>query len=125
METEAIKYFVNAAQKLDQANKELFKPEEDIVTYLVCKNSQYAIENYLKGYLLRKGIEPNEHETIDSLYEQCKKINKDFEKVDLSEFNCKSSLDLDSKYCNNVSKVNKCFDAADSLDTFLRQQKII
>lgn len=125
METEAIKYFVNAAQKLDQANKELFKPEEDIVTYLVCKNSQYAIENYLKGYLLRKGIEPSEHQTIDSLYEECKKINKDFEKVDLSEFNCKSSLDLDSKYCNNVSKVNKCFDAADSLDTFLRQQKII
>ncbi|PKQ46888.1 HEPN domain-containing protein [Confluentibacter flavum] len=125
METEAIKYFVNAAQKLDQANKELFKPEEDIVTYLVCKNSQYAIENYLKGYLLRKGIEPNEHQTIDGLYEQCKIINKDFEKVDLSEFNCKSSLDLDSKYCNNVSKVNKCFDAADSLDTFLRQQKII
>ncbi|WP_100613435.1 HEPN domain-containing protein [Confluentibacter citreus] len=125
METEAIKYFVNAAQKLDQANKELFKPEEDIVTYLVCKNSQYAIENYLRGYLLRKEVEPSEYKTIASLYEQCKKINKDFEKVDLSEFNCKSSLDLDSKYCNNVSKVNKCFDAADSLDTFLRQQKII
>lgn len=125
METEAIKFFVNAAQKLDQANKELFKPEEDIVTYLVCKNSQYAIENYLKGFLLRKGVEPTKHQTIDSLYEECKKINKDFEKVDLSEFNCISALDLNSKYCNNVYKVNKCFDTANSLNTFLRQQKII
>lgn len=53
MENEAIKFFVNAAQKLNQANKELFKPEEDIVTYLVCKNSQYAVENYLKGYLFK------------------------------------------------------------------------
>ncbi|MDA9775508.1 HEPN domain-containing protein, partial [Algibacter sp.] len=81
MENEAIKFFVNAAQKLNQANKELFKPEEDIVTYLVCKNSQYAVENYLKGYLFKEGIKPNEDETIDSLYEQCKKINKGFEKV--------------------------------------------
>ncbi|WP_142784190.1 HEPN domain-containing protein [Changchengzhania lutea] len=125
MENEAIKYFVNAAQKLNQANKELFKPEEDIVTYLVCKNSQYAIENYLKGYLLKKGFNPSEYKTIDSLYEQCKRINKDFEKVDLSDFNCKASPSLESKYCNDVSKVSKCFDAADELDTFLRKEKII
>lgn len=73
MENEAIKFFVNAAQKLNQANKELFKPEEDIVTYLVCKNSQYAVENYLKDYLFKEGIKPNEDETIDSLYEHYKK----------------------------------------------------
>jgi len=125
METEAIQFFVKAAQKLNQANKELFKPEEDIVTYLVCKNSQYAVENYLKGYLLKKGVKPNENETIVSLYEQCKKINKGFEKLDLSDFNCKSSHNLETKYCDNVSKVNKCFDAADNLDTFLRREKII
>lgn len=125
MEKEAINFFVNAAQKLNQANKELFKPEEDIVTYLVCKNSQYAIENYLKGYLLKKEIEYDENETIDSLYKKCKKINKGFENVDLSDFNCKVSNDLESKFCNNVSKVSKCFDAADELDTFLRKEKII
>ena len=125
MENEAIKFFVNAAQKLNQANKELFKPEEDIVTYLVCKNSQYAVENYLKGYLFKEGIKPNEDETIDSLYEQYKKINKNFENVDLSDFNCKSSRNLETKYCDNVSKVNTCFDAADNLDTFLKREKII
>ena len=61
---------------MNQANKELFKPEEDIATYLVFKNSQYAVENYLKGYLFKEGIKPNEDETIDSLYEHYKKINK-------------------------------------------------
>jgi len=125
MENEAIKFFVNAAQKLNQANKELFKPEEDIVTYLVCKNSQYAVENYLKGYLFKEGIKPNEDETIDSLYKHYKKINKNFENLDLSDFNCKSSHYLETKYCDNVSKVNTCFDAADNLDTFLKREKII
>ena len=124
MENEASKYFLNAAQKLNQANKELFKPEEDVVAYLVCKNSQYAIENYLKGYLIKSGIDTSSFKTINSLYEQCVKVNKNFEKVDLSDFECKSH-NLDSVYCNKVSKVSGCFDIADSLDTFLRREKII
>ena len=124
MENESSKYFLNAAQKLNQANKELFKPEEDIVTYLVCKNSQYAIENYLKGYLLKNGVNPTEHKTINSLYEQCIIINENFKNVDLTEFKCKAH-NLDSRFCNEVSKVNNCFDIADSLDTFLRREKII
>ncbi|MFI1745086.1 HEPN domain-containing protein [Thalassobellus sediminis] len=124
MENDASKLFVNAAQKLNQANKELYKPEEDIVTYLVCKNSQYAIENYLKGYLLKNEVATSEDETIESLYKKCKKINKKFEKVSLTGFDCKA-LDLDSRYCNEISKVNNCFDIADSLDTFLRKEKII
>jgi HEPN domain-containing protein len=124
MEQKAEKFLLNAVQKLNQANKELFRPEEDIVAYSVCKNAQYAIENYLKGFLLKKGVEPTPFKTIESLYEQCKLINKAFKEVDLSEFNCMSHS-LDSRYCNQVSKVSHCFDAADSLDTFLRQQKII
>ncbi|MGB5417786.1 HEPN domain-containing protein [Algibacter sp.] len=124
MENNASNFFVNAAQKLNQANKELFKPEEDVATYLVCKNSQYAIENYLKGYLLKNDIDPSSFKTINSLYEQCLRINKKFEKINLEGFDCKAH-NLDSRFCNEVSKVNNCFDIADSLDTFLRREKII
>ena len=124
METEAIQFFVKAAQKLNQANKELFKPEEDIVTYLVCKNSQFAIENYLKGYLLKNGVDVEDSNTIDSLYNQCLVINKNFDKVDLSDFQCKGH-DINSRYCTEIPKVTNCFDAADNLDTFLRKEKII
>ena len=125
MEHDASKSFLNAAQKLNQANRELFKPEEDIVTFLVCKNSQFAIENYLRGFLIKNDVDPTAYDTIDSLHKQCKKINKGFGKLDFSEFNCKTSAEMESKFCNDVSKVSKCFDATDNLDTFLRQQKII
>jgi HEPN domain-containing protein len=124
MENDASKYLLNAAQKLNQANKELYKPKEDIVSFLVCKNSQFAIENYLKGYLLKNEVDPSEFNTISSLLEQCKLINKEFEKLNLTEFDCKS-VDTDLRFCNDVSKVSKCYDIADSLDTILRQQKII
>lgn len=120
----AHKLFEEAAEKLNEANEQLFRPEEDIVTYTVCKNSQFAIENYLKGFLAQHGVDPGDYKTIDGLYKQCKKINKNFEKVDLSEFECKAHK-IDSRYCDEVSKVSNCFDVADSLDTFLKRENII
>ncbi len=95
-----------------------------MVTYAVCKNSQFAVENFLKGFLLKNDMDPTHYKTINSLYEQCKRINKNFEKVNLTEFSCKTH-DMDSRYCNEIEKVSNCFDAADNLDTFLRQEKII
>lgn len=124
METKAKQLFIDASKKLNEANIELYRPKEDVVSYVVCKNSQYAIENYLKGFLLKNDVTTNDYETIDSLYKQCVIINKDFEKVNLSDFNCKSH-NIDARYCNEVSKVSNCFDFANSLNTFLKQQKII
>lgn len=124
MKNKASKLFDDAIEKLNEANEELFRPEEDVVTYKVCKNSQFAIENFLKGYLLNKGIDPSQYKTIDSLYKRCKVVDKKFEKIDLSDFACKS-YKLDSRYCNEVKKVSDCFAAADNLDTFLRKEKII
>ncbi|MEJ2112761.1 MAG: HEPN domain-containing protein [Flavobacteriaceae bacterium] len=124
MEIKAKKLFEEAVDKLNAANKELYRPEEDIVPYSVCKNSQHAIENFLKGYLLKKGIETSNLKTIKSLYDECIKVNKKFEQIDLSDFECKS-YNTDNVYCNEVSKVSSCFDIADSLDTLLRREKII
>ena len=124
MNDKANKLFDDAIEKLNEANEELFKPEEDIVSFVVCKNSQFAVENFLKGFLLQNGVDPSNFKTIDSLYEKCKSINKNFEKVNLSDFECKSHK-LDSRYCNEVSKVSNCFEIADSLDTFLRKEQII
>jgi len=124
MNVKANELFDDAIEKLNEANEELFKPKEKIASYLVCKNAQYAIENFLKGFLLQNGIDPDNFKTIDSLYEQCKLINSRFKEVDLSDFGCKSHT-IDSKHCDEVSKVSNCFVAADNLDTFFRLEKII
>jgi HEPN domain-containing protein len=124
MERKAIKHFVNAQNKLKEAKQELFRPEEDIVSYLVCKNSQHAIEDYLKGYLVKNGVQTENLTTIENLFDQCVSINPNFKKVDLSDFQCKGH-DVDSRFCNEIPIVTKCFDAADNLDTFLRKEKII
>ena len=63
--------FLNEAEKkLKLAKEEMFKPAEDFVSYSVCKNSQFAIENFLKGFLTKNEVKINSNETITSLYEK-------------------------------------------------------
>tara|TARA_R110000772_G_scaffold139989_2_gene249102 strand:- start:305 stop:682 length:378 start_codon:yes stop_codon:yes gene_type:complete len=124
MKEKAHKLFKDAYEKLDQANTEISRPEEDIVSYLVCKNAQVAIENYLKGFLFQNGVDASNYRSIDALFQQCRLINDKFEKVKLSTINCKSE-EFSTSYCNDISRVSNCFNIANDLDTFLRKEKII
>ena len=124
MEDRAKILYEEAVQKLKQANDELCRPEEDVVAQLVCSNAQYAISNYLRGFLLENGIKSNSEDSIDALYEQCKRINGNFSEVHLSGFECNAHKD-ESRFCNESSQFSRCFDIADSLDTFMRREKII
>lgn len=124
MKTKATKLFDDAAAKLNQAKDEIYKPKEDVVSFLVCKNSQFVIENYLKGYLFKNSINPDNYQTIDELHAKCKEINKRFEKIDLSALQC-TSKNLETRACTDIEKVCSCFNAAESFHNFLRQEKIV
>lgn len=124
MKDKALELFEEAIQKLRDANEELCRPEEDVVSALVCSNAHAAIENYLKGFLALNSIDPGAEATIDGLYEQCRRLNNHFEEVHLSGFDCHAHKD-ESRFGNKSSKYSRCFDIADSLDTFLRRERII
>ena len=124
MKERAEALFKEAVKKVSEANEELCRPEEDVVSVMVCKKAQRATENFLRGFLLQQGVEPGIEKTLDELYQNCILINPNFSLVDLSSFDCRS-LHLDSRQCNEVAKVNSCFETAAKLDTFLRDEKII
>ncbi len=123
METKAKGLFEEAFKKLDAAHEECCRPEEDVVSYLVCKHSQVAIENFLKGYLLKNEIDPENYGNINRLYEKCLEMNAGFSEIDLSNFTCKSYRP-DSRSCNSISKVSGCFEIAGNLNSFLQKEKV-
>lgn len=123
MEANAAVLFEKAALNLKRANKELCRPEEDVVAAVVCKISQEAIANYLKGFLLLKGINPPEGASIGTLYQKCRGINSHFEKIDIAGHEC--DVHLESRFCSGTENQSRCFDIADHLDTFLREEQII
>jgi len=124
MEKSKETHFNTAKEKLDIANQELFKPNEDVVSYSVCKNSQVAIEGYLKGYLNHRGFVTHDEEHLEGLLNRCKALDPKFNRIDMSVIDCKAAK-IDSRYCADVDKVSACFDVADNLDTLLRQMKVI
>ena len=124
MKNQARLLFEDAIQKLREANNELCRPEEDVVSPLVCSNAHAAIENYLRGYLILNSVHPAAEASIHALYEKCKQINSNFEEIHLSGFNCNDHKD-ESRFGNGSSRFSRCFDIADSLDTFLRREKVI
>ena len=116
-------FFREATKNLQIAKEELFKPAEDIVSFSVCKNSQFAIENYLKGFLCKKGKELEQNETINSLYEKCALIDSNFKEIDFKAIGCKGHA-IDSRYCSEINSVSACLDTADEIDTFLRKKLV-
>lgn len=124
MKSRSEAFFSEASKKLNSAKEELFKPAEDIVSYSICKNAQFAIENFLKGYLTKNNVELQPSETIASLYDKCVIIDKNFTSIDLNTIGCKNHA-IDSRYCSEINKVSACFDTADSIDTYFRKNKIV
>ena len=61
---------------------------------------------------------------MEGLYERCKSLDEKFNRIEIGLIDCKAS-EIDSRYCSDVDKVSSCFDTADSLDTLLRQLKIL
>ena len=124
MEKSKETHFNKAKEKLEVANQELFKPNEDVVSYSVCKNSQIAIEGFLKGYLNHRGFVTHDEEHLEGLLKRCRALEPKFNRIDMSVIDCKATK-TDSRYCSDVSKVSACFDVADNLDTLLRQIKVL
>ncbi|NNF81685.1 MAG: HEPN domain-containing protein [Flavobacteriaceae bacterium] len=115
-------FYEEAGKKLSQASEELYRPEEDVVTYLVCQSSHLAIENYLKGFLIQNEVNPESFSSVDEMFSECKKINSKFAEVNLEGHSFEPHTD-ESRYCD--SRVSRCYELANSLDTFLREERII
>ena len=124
MKSRSDAFLKEAERKLKIAKDELFKPAEDIVSYSVCKNSQFAIENFLKGYLTKNQIELQSNETIETLYNKCVAIDPNFKQIEMGAIGCKNHT-IDSRYCSEINSVSACYDTADNIDTYLRKSKIV
>jgi hypothetical protein len=116
--------FSEASGKLSKANEEICRPEEDVVSFMVCKNSQFAVESFLTGYLLQHDVTPDSHATIKSLYEKCLEINPKFSRVNLSDFDCRSHQ-TENRDCTDPNKVNKCLKVANDLEAFLKAENVL
>jgi len=75
-----------AEAHLNNAREELYKPEEDIVPYSICKCSHGAIVDYLSAYLMRHGRKLPDKHTVEELLSYCREVDEAFNELHLSPF---------------------------------------
>ena len=124
MDKKAKEYFSKGSQKLHEADQELYKPEEDVVSLVICRSTIGSIQNYLKGFLTLRGFDIEEDETLADLMERCRMLDPKFRSINIEEIDCRNVQDPDL-HCEEIEKFGACYEVADKLDTLLRKKGII
>lgn len=124
MDERAKEHFSKGNRELHQADEELYKPEEDIVSLVVCRSTLGSIESYLKGFLTLRGFETRKEESIGELMERCRLLDKKFRSIRIEEIDCRNQKDPDL-HCEEIEKLGACYQVADQLDTLLRKKGIL
>lgn len=96
-----------ADQLLQDAELEMDRSAEDVVTHLVCRNSRQSIENYLTGYLLDKLVSLPHPVTLAGLLEHCKTVDSRFADLDFTPIHCRFEEE-DKDYCLATETVETC-----------------
>ncbi len=106
-----IKTTLDQANELfDSANEHLCKPEEDVVTYVVCHTLHKSSAMYLKGFLLQIGIEVDENSNLEALLAKCREVDARFK-----------NLILEPQFNSNVT--DEVWMSLDKVNEFVRLTK--
>ncbi|MEZ4930744.1 MAG: hypothetical protein R2788_01275 [Saprospiraceae bacterium] len=112
--------FAAADQMMLAADVEMNRAAEDAVTHLICHNSRQSINNYLQGFLLKRGVAPAQPVTLAGLLEQCAAIDPRFRHIDISPIHCRFEAN-DGDYCLGLKAVEGCFKIARQTEKLVKE----
>jgi HEPN domain-containing protein len=72
-----------ANQHLATAKTELNRPAEDVVPFMVCRSSRYAISHYLQAFLLTHAVAFEAEDSAEELLKKCLTVDDSFKNLDL------------------------------------------
>jgi len=109
-----------AQKKIQLADEEFMKPQEDVISFSICTNSRLAIQLLFESELLQYGIPVKKNESIALLLERCIMLNPDFKTIDLSKVDCRHNPN-NHNYCSDLDKVGSCFNIAKQVEALLNK----
>ncbi|TAL56868.1 MAG: hypothetical protein EPN85_14870 [Bacteroidetes bacterium] len=117
---QVITYLKNADSLLRIADGEVHRPSEDAVTWCTCQCTRKSVMELLRSFLSDKNYSGISENSLESLLQKCKKIDSEFNNIDIACFSCKT-LDNDcvGGYCLEMEKVNECFEKAIEIREFV------
>ncbi len=110
-----------AYRDLQNAESELNRPHEDVVTLSACHSVRNAMRQMLDVYLSAHGIQSSLSPSLNSLVELSAGTNPAFTKIDMGNIECKglNHSDCDGKYCLAIENVTCCLNAANQVKSIV------
>lgn len=105
-------------QFLELAQKEMNRPAEDVVPYMVCRSVRKSIAYYLSGFLLKNEVKLNDEETVEVLLKKCQAINNTFNNIDLTPI----TFTKDYEYTAEINQLENCIDLATYIKELIRNK---
>lgn len=99
-----------AQEYYDSAQEELYRPEEDLLPYKVCRSSYKSVGNFLAAFLFHNGITVKNEMTLKFLLNSCIEINERFKE-----------LDLDPLYYGNAHQDEVVYADRETMDIYLNR----
>ncbi len=72
-----------ADELFSTAAEELYRPEEDVVPYMVCSTAYKSVGKYLTAFLLKNDIEIHNSMPMETLLKLCRDIDPRFGNLNL------------------------------------------
>ena len=99
------------------AESELNRPHEDVVTLSACQSVRNAMKQMMSVYLNVHEVAVSNDPSLNDLAELCIQSSPAFSAIDLSNIECKGigHSKCDGKYCLSIENVSCCLSAANKL----------
>ena len=122
-------FLQRAASQMENANAELNRPSEDIVTMSVCQLSKDIIADLLRAFLLLHGEMTVKADNLETLRSACATIEPKFNSLNFRSMSCHpTTLNEDKHYCLDHMNVFRCMGIADRVkilvdESFRKKEK--
>ena len=114
----------SAERELLDAENELSRPREDVVTLSACHSIRQSMRKMMQIYLVARDIPTNENSSLIELLDACKKTSPKFASVDMSMVECNGidHINCDGKYCLSMENVSNCMTTANQVNHIVKAE---
>ena len=115
---------IQAYRQIQNAEMELSRPQEDVVTLSVCQSARNSMKQMMRTYLSAHSIQFYDYSSLNDLLDLCVTANGAFSAVDFTNIDCKDKdhANCDGKYCTSIENVTYCINKAGQMKEIVWQE---
>lgn len=122
---EATHLLSQAIYRLDSAQEELNRPDEDVMAFAICHQVRNALTDMMTAFLMTKGKDTGNAATLEDLRAMSIKFDQRFNQIELASMVCHpGQLEGEKCFCMDIDRVRACLKIANDCKKIVEEAGI-